>query len=97
MKMSSTVSGMATAMVGSSDTRMRNQPIQMNSRHSNGCLRALPVRMHIRKNPPATSVPGRILSSILPPTTFEVVIGAAPEVTPLGASQPQHVSPSTSS
>ena len=38
MKMSNTVSGMDTAIVGSSDTRMRNQPIQMNSRHSNGCL-----------------------------------------------------------
>ena len=97
VKMSSTVSGMDTAIVGSSDTRMRNQPVQMNSRHSNGCLRALPVSTHIRKNPPATSVPGRIRSPTLPAITFGVVIGAAPDVTTLGASQPQHVSLSTSS
>ena len=75
VKMSSTVSGMDTAIVGSSDTRMRNQPFQTNSRHSNGFSRALPVSEHIRKNPPTASAPGRIWSPILPPIMSEVVIG----------------------
>ena len=76
--MSSTVSGMDTAIVGSSDTRMRNQPFQMNSRHSNGFIRALPVSTHIRKNPPTTSAPGRSWLPILPAITLEVVMGADP-------------------
>jgi hypothetical protein len=40
----------------------------------------LPVSTHIRKNPPATSVPGRILSTNLPVSKCVVVIGAAPDV-----------------
>ena len=93
VKMSSTVSGMDTAMVGSSETRIRNQPTQMNSRHSNGFLSALPVSKHIRKNPPATSAPGRILLPNLVAIAFDVVMGAAPGATKRGPLRQRHVSP----
>ena len=53
VKMSSTVSGIDTMIVGRIATRMMNQPCRMNSRHWNGQRNsALPVRTHIRKKPP---------------------------------------------
>ena len=58
VKIMSTVSGIATAMVGKNATRIRNQLCKMNSRHWNGRNRALPVRTHIRTNAPTASSPG---------------------------------------
>ena len=57
--MMSTVSGMATAMVGRNATLIRNQPWRMNSRHWNGLRNsALPVSTHILTKPPTASRPG---------------------------------------
>ena len=52
MKMISTVSGIDMAKVGSSATVIKNQLYWVNSFHSNGRASALPVSMHILKNPP---------------------------------------------
>ena len=61
--MMSTVSGMATAMVGRNATRIRNQPCRMNSRHWNGLRNsALPVSTHILTKPPTASSAGRTWS-----------------------------------
>ena len=63
VKMISTVSGMATAMVGRNVTRIRNQALMTNSRNWNGHLVvALAVSTHIWKKPPTASNAGRALS-----------------------------------
>ena len=61
VKMSSTVSGIDTAMVGRNDTRIKNQPCRMNSRHWNG-RRTAPcaVSTHIRTKPPTASSAGLV-------------------------------------
>lgn len=59
VKMISTVSGIATARVGSSETLVMNQPCSMVSRHWKGRRNnALPVSTHVLKKPPTASIPG---------------------------------------
>jgi hypothetical protein len=58
VKMTSTVSGMATARVGRNDTRTKNQPCWMNSRHWKGRSSALPVSTHMRAKPPTDASGG---------------------------------------
>ncbi len=56
VKISSTVSGIDTMIVGRNATRMMNQHCRTNSRHWNGQRNsAFPVSTHIRKNPPTSS------------------------------------------